>query len=73
MLTNKIFSKQILSCNGVLKRGLVWEFIGWKLIILSAFLVKSQFANFLNSATILSRDKTAVGWVEVKNNKIDGS
>ena len=45
LLTNTTFSKQILSWNFkmelCLKRGLVWEFLGLKLIILRAFFVKS--------------------------------
>ena len=40
--TNKILSKKILSENLklelCLKRGLVWEFLGWKLIIVTVFL-----------------------------------
>ena len=52
-----------------LKRGLVWEFFRWKLIILTAFFVNYDS---LNTATILSPDKTAVGQVGVKNDKIDG-
>ena len=44
LLTNKIFSRQILSWNFkmefCLNRGLVWKFLGWKLIILTAFLCK---------------------------------
>ena len=47
MLTNKIFSRQILSWNFKMKfclnSGLVWEFLGWKLIILTAFFAKSKF------------------------------
>ena len=41
LLTNKIFSKQILSWNFKiefsLNRRLVSEFLGWKLIILTTF------------------------------------
>ena len=74
LLTNKIFSKQILSWNFkmelYLKRGLVWEFLGWKIIILPAFFVKLQF---VNSATVMSPDKRAVEWVGVENSKINGS
>ena len=44
LLTNKIFSRQILSWNFkmefCLNRGLVWKFLGWKLIILTAFFCK---------------------------------
>ena len=44
LLTNKIFSKQILSWNFKMKfclnRGLVWELLGWKLIIPTAFFCK---------------------------------
>ena len=44
ILTNKIFSRQILSWNFkmefCLNRGLVWKFLGWKLIILTAFFCK---------------------------------
>ena len=44
LLTNKIFSKQILSWNFqmecCLNKGVVWKFIGWRLIILIAFFVK---------------------------------
>ena len=47
LLTNKIFSRQILSWNFkmelCLNRGLVWKFLGWKLIILTAFFVKLKF------------------------------
>ena len=47
LLTNKIFSRQILSWDFKIKfclnRGLVWEFLGWKLIILTAFFVKLKF------------------------------
>ena len=47
LLTNKIFSKQILFWNFkmelCLKRGLVWKFLGGKLIFLTAFFVKLQF------------------------------
>ena len=39
-------------------RGLVWKFLGWKLIIITAFFCKIKI--FLNSAKILSPDKTAV-------------
>ena len=43
-LTNKIFSRQILSWNFkmefCLNRGLVWKSLGWKLIILTAFFSK---------------------------------
>ena len=46
-LTNQLFSKQIWSRNFsmefCLNRGLLWEFVGWKLIILIAFFVKLQF------------------------------
>ena len=45
LLTKKIFSKQILYWNFkielCLKRGLVWEFLGSKLIILTAFSCKT--------------------------------
>ena len=45
-LTNKIFSKQILSWYFKMKfcldRGLVWGFFGWKLIILTVFLQSSE-------------------------------
>ena len=58
LLTNKIFSRQILSWNFKMKfclnRGLVSEFLGWKLIVLSL-------------------DKTAARQVRVTNSKIDGS
>ena len=41
LLINKIFPKQILSWNFkivfYLNRGMVWKFIGWKLLILIAF------------------------------------
>ena len=44
LLTNKIFSKQILSWNFTiefcLNKRLVWKFLGWKLIILIAFFCK---------------------------------
>ena len=44
LLTYKIFSKQILSCNFkmelCLKRGLACGFLGWKLIVLTAFFCK---------------------------------
>ena len=44
LLTNKIFSRQILSWNFkmefCLNRGLVWKFLGWKLIILTDFFCK---------------------------------
>ena len=44
LLINKIFSKQILSWNVkmefCLNGGLVWKFLGWRLIILIAFFVK---------------------------------
>ena len=47
LLTNKIFSRQILSWNFKmefsLNRGLVWKFLGWKLKILTAFFVKLKF------------------------------
>ena len=46
-LTNRIFSRQILSWNFkmefCLKRVLVWKFLGWKLKILTAFFVKLKF------------------------------
>ena len=42
--TNEIFSKQILSLNFTielrLNRGLVWKFLGWKLIVLTGFSCK---------------------------------
>ena len=44
LLTNKIFSMQILSWNFkmefCLNRGLVWKFLGWRLITLMAFFCK---------------------------------
>ena len=44
LLANKIFYRQILSCNFKMKfylnRVLVWEFFGWKLIILTALFCK---------------------------------
>ena len=44
LLTNKTFSRQTLSWNFkmefCLNRGLVWKFLGWKLIILTAFFCK---------------------------------
>ena len=44
LLTNEIFSKQILFWNFkmefCLNRRLVWKFLDWKLIILIAFFVK---------------------------------
>ena len=44
LLENKIFFKQIFLRNFkmdlCLNGGLVWEFFGWKLIILIAFFVK---------------------------------
>ena len=45
LLTNKIFSKQILSWNFKMELclGLVWEFLGWKLIILTTFFAKLLF------------------------------
>ena len=47
LLTNRIFSRQILSWNFkmefCLNRGLVWKFLGWKLKILTAFFVKLKF------------------------------
>ena len=47
LLPNKIFSKQILTWNFkmvlCLNKGLVWEFLGWKLIILQ----KGVSKNFL--------------------------
>ena len=49
-LTNKTFSKQILSWNFkmefCLNWGLVWKFFGWKLVILTNFLVKLQFVGW---------------------------
>ena len=45
-MRNKIFFKQILSWDFKMElcfnRGLVWEFLGWKLIILTDFFVKLQ-------------------------------
>ena len=50
LLTNKIFSKQIFSWNFkmelCLNREVVWEFLGWKLIILTAFFVKLQSVEY---------------------------
>ena len=47
LLTNKVFSKLTLSENfrkkRFLNRGLEWELLGLKLIILRAFFVKWQF------------------------------
>ena len=44
LLTNQIFSRQILSWKFkmelCLNRGLIWEFLGSKIIILTAFFVK---------------------------------
>ena len=44
LLTCKMFSKHILSWNFKIKfcwnRGLVWKFLGWKLMILTAFFCK---------------------------------
>ena len=44
LLTNKIFSKEVLSwifkVEFCLNRGLVWEFLCWKLIILTVFFCK---------------------------------
>ena len=44
LLTCKMFSKHILSGNFkiefCLNRGLVWKFLGWKLMILTAFFCK---------------------------------
>ena len=44
LLINKIFSKQVLSWNFkmefCLNKGLVWKFLGWKLIILIAIFCK---------------------------------
>ena len=44
LLTNKIFSRKMLSWNFKMKlclnRGLVWEFLGWKLIFLTTFFCK---------------------------------
>ena len=75
MLTNKIFSQQILSSNfkmeSSLNRGLVWKFLGWRLIILIDFFLQNY--NSLNSAAILSPGKTAVRYVGVKNSKVDWS
>ena len=74
LLINKIFPKQILSWDFkvefCLNRGLVWKFLGWKLIILIAFFCKIICRWIV---TILSPDQTAVGQVGVKNGKIDGS
>ena len=46
LLTDKIFSRQILSCNFKMKfclnRGLVRGFLGWKLIILTTFFCKIE-------------------------------
>ena len=73
LLTNKIFSQQILSSNfkmeSSLNRGLVWKFLGWRLIILIDFFLQNY--NSLNSAAILSPGKTAVRYVGVKNSKVD--
>ena len=47
LLTNEILSKEISSWNLKMElcfnRGLIWKFLGWKLIILTAFFVKLQF------------------------------
>ena len=44
LLTNKVFSRQVLSQNFKMKfclnRRLVWELLGWKLIVLTAFSCK---------------------------------
>ena len=46
LLTNKMFSKHILSWNFkielCLNRGLVLKFLGWKFMILTGFFLKSQ-------------------------------
>ena len=48
LLANKIFSRQILSLNFKMKfglnRGLVWKFLGWKLIILTALFCKIKIS-----------------------------
>ena len=71
LLINKIFSKQILSWNFKMEFWTGME-ISWLKInnCNSLFLWNYKL---LNSATILSPDKTAVEQVGVKNNKIDGS
>ena len=47
LLTNNVFFRQILFWNFkmtfCLNKGLVWEFHGWKLIILRAFFIKLKF------------------------------
>ena len=48
LLTNKMFSKRILSWNSkmelCLNSEMVWKFLGWKLVILTTFFVISQSA-----------------------------
>ena len=51
LLTNKIFSRKVLSWNLKMKfclnRGLVWELLGWKFLILTVFFCKIKICFIL--------------------------
>ena len=53
-----------------LKRGLVWEYLGWKLITLTTFFVKLHFTDYCYN---MSSNKGTVEQAGFKNGKIDES